>query len=350
MRVTRFVAGLVAGVTALGVIAGCAGEQIQALEPKLELRGAAKALGEAERAGFTIKINGSADDLVAAAKLDAAKSGDPDDALTGEDTAILKQVFNSTFTFAYDKAGDGAADDRASIGATVDGVSGTEIRVVGPTVYAKAPVAELAAKFGAGDDAPMPAGAPGGFNAFFDGKWVSLKTDELTELAQSGAGLPAQDLQQQKLATELTGLATNLLEGADLVRDENDDTHLIATTSTTKVLDETTKFLAAVDKSLATRLGSDEPADKPADKPIVLDLWIADGKLTAAEMNILQFIEGATGRVALRLEVTTGAEITAPEGATAVDMKQLMSAAMAGSDDQALTAEQSAELEELLGN
>ncbi|WP_433833371.1 hypothetical protein ACQP2E_18700 [Actinoplanes sp. CA-015351] len=359
MRVSRLAAGVLAGVTTLTVLVGCAGEKLQALEPKLELRNAAKQLGEAQQAGFTIKINGSADDLVAAAKLDAAKSGEKTDEVSDEDAKILRQLFNSSFTIAFDKAGEGVDDDRALFGATIDGVAGTEIRVAGKTLFVKAPVTELATKFGASADevktlSEQTVGAAGGFDAFFDGKWVSLDVAELTELAESGAGVPAQDVEQQKALTEFSTSATNLVEGADIVRDENDDTHLIVTSSTAKAYAEVKRLVTALDnEALADTFG----AEAPADKPIVLDLWIKDGTLTAAEINMLQFIDGATGRVALRLEVTTGAAITAPEGATKLDVDQLLGStpggsfgglpgADAGTD---LSEEDLAELEELLG-
>ncbi|BAL89414.1 hypothetical protein AMIS_41940 [Actinoplanes missouriensis 431] len=318
LRVTRLLAGVLAGVTTLTMFAGCAGQQIQALEPKLELRDAAKQLGEAQRAGFTIKINGSADDLIAAAALTDSGAG------AGADEKILRQLFNSSVTIAYDKAGEGTEDDRASISATVDGVTGTEVRYVDKTVFLRAPIADLAAKFGASADevkalSGQTAGGPAGLDAFFDGGWVSVDSAALGDLAEAGAGVEAPDLEEEKALTEFSTSATNLLEGADLVRDENDDTHLVATTSTTKAYAELQRLVTAVDKDLAPELGTDAPADKP----IALDLWIVDGKLTAAEINLLQFADGATGRVALRLEVTTGAEIAAPEGATKLDPQQL---------------------------
>ncbi|BBH69655.1 hypothetical protein ACTI_63400 [Actinoplanes sp. OR16] len=356
MRVTRLIAGALAGLTTLTVIAGCAGEQLQALEPKLELRNAAKQLGEAKQAGFTIKINGSADDLVAAAKLDAGKSGDPADEITDEDAKVLRQLFNSSFTIAYDQAGDGVADDRGSISATVDGVTGTEVRYVDKTIFIKAPIAELATKFGASADevktlSDQAVGSLGGLDAFFDGKWVSIDSSKLGDLAETGAGVPAKDVEEQKLADELSASAENLLEGASIVRDENDDTHLVVTSSTAKAYAEVQRLAKAVDPTIAETLTS-EPA--PADKPIVLDLWVKDGKLTAAEINLLQFVDGATGRVALRLEVTTGAAIDAPQDATKIDVDAFLNSmkSPAGADTSAnadLSEQDLKELEELLG-
>jgi hypothetical protein len=318
MRAKRLLAGALAGATTLTVIGGCAAREIATLEPKLELRNAAQQLADAQQAGFTLKVTGSADDLVAAAAL-AAKGDKP----TAGDTADLRRLFNSSVTFAYDRAGSGTADDRSMIVADVDGVTGTEIRYVDGTLYAKAPVADLAARFGAtgADVKALSAESVGevpGLDAFFAGKWVSLDGKKMTDLAGTGAGVPAKDLQQDKVIKELTAGATDLLDGASIVRDGADAKHLIVTSSTTKAYAQAKRFATTVDKSLAGGF-----ADVPEDRPIVLDLWIDGGRLTAAEINVLQFVDGATGRVAARLEMTTGAAIAAPQGATALDLAGL---------------------------
>jgi hypothetical protein len=310
-------AGTLAGVTTLTFLGGCAAKEIQALEPKLELRNAAQQLADAEQAGFTLKLAGNVDDLIA-----AAKSDDP--SITADDTKVMRQLFNSSITMAYDKAGAGDEDDTSSLSATVDGVTGTEMRFVGGLLYVKAPVAELAKKFGASEsDLKEISGGTGGVpgvDAFFDGKWVSLDTKQITEMAgESVAGTAASAAEQQKALDELTTSATNLLEGADVVRDSADDKHLIVTSSTTKAYAEGQRLVKAISPQLAGEL----PADQPKDQPIVLDLWLDNGKLTAAEINVLQFVDGATGRVAARVEVTDGAKIAAPTGATKVDLAGL---------------------------
>ena len=308
MRAKRLVAGVLAGVTTLTVAGGCAAKQIQAMEPRLELRNAAQQLADAERAGFTLKLTGSADDLIAA----VGERGP-----SAADAATVRRLFRSSFTIGYDKAGAGAEDDRSSLAATIGGVPGTEIRYVDGIMYAKAPVTELATTFGASpaEVKSLSGEAVGdvpGIDAFFAGKWVAVDVKKLTALAAEVE--PSASPQQEQAVKELTAAATNLLEGADVVRDSADDTHLIVTTSTTKAYAEAKRVATAVDEDLAGKL-----TEAPADRPIVLDLWITDGKLTAAELNLLQFVDGATGRVAARLEVTTGAPIAAPEGATTID-------------------------------
>ena len=327
MRKSRFTAGVLAGVTTLSVLVGCAGQQIQALEPKLELRNAAKQLGDAQQAGFTVKLTGTADDFVAAVKLQAAKDGDPAGGPDADDITMMKSLFDSSFTIAYDKAGAGADDDRAVLAATVAGVTGTEIRIV-DGLYARVPVTELATGFGASAaDVKALAAEAGdavpGVDALLDGKWVTIDRASLEKLSEEAAALPADAAEQEKTAKEFAASATNLVEGATIVRDEADDKHLIVTSSTTKAYDEVKRLLAAVGR---TELGSQLPATAPADKPIVLDLWIDNGRLTAAEIDILQFVEGATGRVAARIEMTTGTPIEAPQGATRIDVAALLAA------------------------
>ncbi|GAA0465567.1 hypothetical protein Ade02nite_47660 [Paractinoplanes deccanensis] len=323
MRVKRFLAGTAAGATALAFAGACA-QQITKLEPKLELRNAASQLSEAKQTGFTVKLTGSPEDLAAGLKIQ-----DPSDV---PDTATLQKIFNSSFTIATDKAGEGDKDDRASISATIDGVTGTEIRVIDGVVYAKAPVAELAQKFGAGDVTALRKEAVAELpeaGALFDGKWVSIDAAKAAEGALGGAATPTEDpAQAAKLKSEIETSAKNLFESAQIVRDSADPTHLTVTSSTTKGYEELKRLASALGKELGTDVAKDLPK-APKERPIILDLWIKDEKLTAIEVNFLQFIDGATGRAALRFEVTTGAEISAPEGATKIDPSKLTAGLMA---------------------
>lgn len=332
----RFLAGTLAGVTALAVTAGCA-NQFQQLEPKLELRQAAEALGAAGKAGFTLKAGGNVDDLIATVKKE-------DSTFEESDADILRKLYNSSFTVAWDKAGDGVADDKALINATIDGVTGAEIRVIDQVAYVKVPVNDLVTKFGGSkadvDEAAKEMGdAIPGVDALIAGGWVSVDAKELTKLAETTTGVaPSADpAQSDALAAELKASATNLLEGADVVRDEKDKTHLVATTTTVKAWTEGKRFLEAASKlageqagkTLDEALGS-ELEKAPADKPIVLDLWVDNGEFKAFEINFLQFAEGATGRASLRVEIAAGADIAAPADVTKIDVSKIVEAVTAG--------------------
>jgi hypothetical protein len=314
MHTTRYLAGAAGGVTALALIGGCA-QQIQRLDPALELRGAARQLAAAPQAGFTLRLTGSADDLITG--LTKAATDDED---LG-DTAVLRKVLGSSVTVAYDRAGAGADDDRMLMAVTAGGVEGTELRVVDRTVYVKAPVTELARTFGAaaGDVASMrreAIAATPELGAFFDGRWVSLDIKDAAALPATGFGLPTADADTAKALAALRTGASNLFSRASVVRDRADARHLVVTTSTAQAYAEVKRLVAAVTPSggLADDLG-----DAPKDRPIVLDLWIDRQKLSAVEVNLMQFVDGATGRAALRLDLTTGTPITAPADATAID-------------------------------
>ncbi|WP_305787230.1 hypothetical protein [Symbioplanes lichenis] len=302
----RLLIGATVGA-ALLTAGGCAGEQVRALEPKLELREAAQHLSEAQQAGFTVKLAGT-DDLIAALK---AK---------GEDSEGVAQVANSSITIAYDKAGAGAEDDRSSITATIDGVGGTEIRTVDGLLYAKAPVDELAAKFGGTKDVTSQRKETPELAPLFDGQWVSVDPQEAAALSGAFTGVPAEDPDAAKTLAEVRKSATNLLEGAQITRDGADEEHLIVTSSTGEAYAELQRLLKTVSPAAGSELAKERA---PQDKPVVIDLWVHDGKFTAAEVDILQFVEGATGRSAVRVEVTTGATITAPEDAHKIDLDKL---------------------------
>ncbi|BEL07162.1 hypothetical protein Q0Z83_053530 [Actinoplanes sichuanensis] len=334
----RFVAGAVASITALTLTVGCA-NQIQQLEPKLELKKAAEDLGAAEKVGFTIKAGGSVDDLIAVAKKESAGDEEP---FTDEDADILRKLYNSSFTVAWDKAGEGVTDDKALINATIDGVTGAEVRVVDQVAYLKIPVKDLATKFGAtaADVDEMAAEASAevpGVEKLVEGGWVSIAAADLEKFT-SEAGFnvtpsASSQAENDKVAAELKTSAENLLNGADVVRDAADSTHLTVTTTTTKAFAEVKRFVEALEK-IATKdqasildeaIGS-ELDTPPAEKPIVLDLWIDNGKFKAFEVNYLQFVDGATGRASVRVEISTGAEITAPTDATKLDLAPIFEA------------------------
>ncbi|WIM97882.1 hypothetical protein ACTOB_001439 [Actinoplanes oblitus] len=340
----RFLAGTLAGVTALTLTVGCA-NQLQKLEPKLEIQKAAENLAAGGKAGFTLKAGGSVDDLIALAK---KESGAGEGAFTDEDADMLRKLYNSSFTVAWDKAGDGVADDKALINAVIDGVTGLEIRVVDQVTYVKAPVSQLATKFGASaaDVAAMRkdvGAAVPGVDALIDGGWVSVATADLTKLGQGAAGVaPSTSPEQsEKIAAELKAGAQSLIESAQVVRDDKDKTHLIVTTSTVKAYEQGKRLIESMakiggesaagllDKSLGSEL--DKP---PADKPIVLDLWIDNGTFQAFEINLLQFAEGSTGRATLRVEVAGGADIAAPGDATKLDVAKIFEAFGAGAAGQ----------------
>lgn len=341
----RFLAGAAAGVTALTLTVGCA-NQFQQLEPKLELKKAAENLGDSGKAGFTLKAGGNVEDFIAFAKKDA---GTGSDAFTNEDADILRKIYNSSVTVAWDKAGDGIEDDRALFNATVDGITGAEVRVVDKVAYFKVPVNELATKFG-GSKADvdkirteMGVAIPG-VDTLLDGGWVSISADDITKFAEGTTGVaPSASVnpaENEKIVAEFKTSAENVLEGSQIVRDEKDKTHLVVTTSTVKAFNEGKRLIDALAKLAPAETGEvlDEALgsefDKaPADKPIVLDLWVDNGEFRAFEINLLQFDEGNTGRATLRVDIATGADITAPGDAKKLDVSKVlegMAAAGAG--------------------
>jgi len=320
MRTKRFLAG----AAVLALVGGCV-QQVKRLEPALELRAAAEHLAAAGQVGFTLKVTGSADDLINGLKQQVVKDEGSEDAWTSDDTDSLRTLLNSSVAVAYDLAGAGSDDDRMQLSATVDGVEGTELRVVGKTLYAKVPVTELAKKFGVGDISSIRTDATAitpTLGVLFDGGWVSLDVKDAVDLPSASLGVFSSEADTAKTLAEVKTSASNLFAGAAIVRDKADPKHLIVTTSTTKAYAEMKRLVTAVSGLDSADL-ADEVGDAPKDRPIVLDLWIDNEKLTAFEVNLLQFVDGASGRTALHLDMTTGAPITAPQGASKIDLSAL---------------------------
>jgi len=272
VQTKRLLAGVTAGVAGLALVGACA-KQVQRLEPGLELRAAAQHLGAAKQAGFTLKFTGSADDLIAAAKQQAAKDKSGDDSFSDDDARSLRTFLNSSITVAYDQAGPGADDDRMQLAATVDGVAGTELRVVDKTLFVKAPVTELAQKFGASaadvsSTRKEATGESPSFGAFFDGRWVSLDMKSASGLPGQAFGLPTENVDSAKTVAELKTSANNLFKGATITRDATDPKHLVVTSSTTKAYAELKRLVTAVSGPKNSEL-TDQFGDAPKDRPIV---------------------------------------------------------------------------------
>jgi hypothetical protein len=322
----RILSGVLAGITVLALTAGCAGQQVG---PKLEIAQAVQEFATAGKAGFTITAGGRVEDLIAVAKKLAVADGST---FTAADAGLLRKIYRSSLTFDWDKAGNGAADDKFLAKAVVDGV-GAEVRVVGGVTYVRVPIRKLAAKFGAskGEIAAirqMLGPANPGVDQLFGGGWVWVSAADMTRLTGTLGSVPDQD----KFYAQLMISAQNLFDSAAVTVDANDKTHLMVTTSTVKAYREGKRLLQAMkkiaDKPAASMLDKTLGTDlrkAPEDRPIVLDLWIENGRLKAFEFNFLQFVKGSTGRASLRIDFSRGRDIAVPRPATKLDPNKILS-------------------------
>lgn len=323
----RFLAGALAGATVLTLTAGCS---VQQSGPKLAILRAAQNLATTSKAGFTIKAGGKVEDMIAAAKKEAASHGGT---FNAEDAGILRKAYRSSLTIAWDKAGNGVVDDKSVTRAVIDGVGGAEVRVVNKVTYVRVPFNKLAVNFGVSKAdirsirrqlGPTNAGV----NTLLYGGWVRISPADMQKFAQNSAGgaATADPKLNKKYSTALMTSAESLFKSATVVYDKKDKHHLIVTTSTAAVSKEGNRLVEAIqkiaDKPTAKMLDETFGADlekAPANQPIVLDLWIDNGRFQAFEINLLQFVKGSTGRAGLRVEFSRGEDITAPANAEKLD-------------------------------
>jgi hypothetical protein len=343
----RFLTGVLAGATILTLTVGCS---VPRSGPKLAILMAAQDLVTAGKAGFTLKAGGKVEDLIAVLKKEAAADGGT---FTAEDAGLLRKIYHSSLTIAWDKAGSGVADDDKFLTeAVIDGVVGAEVRVVHGVTYVRVSFRKLAAKFGASkadiDSIRQGLGpTTAGVHTLTAGGWVWISAADMEKFAQNAAaGAPQSDPElNKKYATEVITSAQNLIGSANVAYDKKDKTHLIVTTSTAKAYKEAERLVEATqkiaDSPTAGMLNETFGADlekAPADRPIVLDLWIDKGRFKAFEFNFLQFVEGSTGRAGLRVEFNGGTDIIAPSNAKKLDLNRIFESMTQGRTENLVRA------------
>lgn len=338
MRLPR----LLAGGAVLVALTGTAACGAQALEPKLALRDAFSELA-ADRAGAVeLSIASSADEIRA-----FAESADPEAGLGMSDEA-LDTLLASTLDMAYDLGDEASdADDTAEVVVRIDDLVAGELRSIGYTAYARADLDGLAERFpemqagldefragltgedGVSEPAPEEILAPA--TALLDGEWISVDVEawlQQMEEAAGGGALPEDAAQEMR---DLVGEA--LRDSVTAVQrreeDENGD-HLVATVDLQEVWTTLRAELPRLyDDATAEALEQELPTAE--DLPVQsfdVSFWVRGGELKRAELDLAQFVEGAAGSFVLRADLGPEREVTAPDGAVAVDFEALMATGM----------------------
>jgi hypothetical protein len=341
---------LLTGTAIVAVLSGTAACGLQSVEPKLELRDAAKAFTSAGAGAMRFSIGSSAADVRAfgnQADKESADSSDTSSSASPSDPDLRKLV-SSRIDVAYDGGADqkSTTDDSSLALVHVGDIDAGEIRAVDQTLYARVDVPGLVTEFpdmksdvdsfrasltggpdSADGAAPEAIRAPA--TAALDGRWLSLDmhADSWAEKqlkTASGGGLTAD------APTKLKNLAGKAFGGGAVAvqRLDSDDKlgdHLVATTNLRKVYGNVRGDLASLfTGSAATEIGKQLPAvtDVP-DRNMTVSFWVKDDALTRVELDAAQFLDKPAGHLVLRVDALSHQKITAPAGAVAVDPKAI---------------------------
>jgi hypothetical protein len=350
-------AGGLALTVALGV-AGCG--QVQKMSAKQSVEQAFSGLGDAKAAGFTVKLDTTAADLQAISAAEGEK-------LKADDLKAVQNVLAGDIAFTVQapagktlgesgKETQAKADDAQSLAAALkeqgnfsatahlNGAALIDLRTVNGVLYARADgpkILQLAEEDPAQLDQALtdlpPALRPVAKAAH--NQWVSVDlaaairtADEngaLKDMKPSGSPTPTPTLDAGKLQRLVDSVkaafdkqATMTEIGSDDARGQGYRLGAPAKRIAQAVSDD---LIALVGKEAETEIRRGITA--VPDKTFYLEVWVKDDKLTAIRLDLTQFLDKPVNGKKLAIDVavnTSPAAVTAPAGATPLDVKAIM--------------------------
>ncbi|HEX3899170.1 MAG TPA: hypothetical protein VHW74_08355 [Mycobacteriales bacterium] len=215
----------------------------------------------------------------------------------------------------------------ANISVVDGGTTLLDIRFVNGTLYLQADLKDVLNDIGKASTYRQMAAAassfPGFLSALVEDKWVSLPVSTLKQLTGSGASgstsTPAASSHQFLAAVE--GLLT---KDVTVTRTSSGDTdHLTLMTNARTLVGDVTSTFDTLVPSAGSILGGIKPSSAP-DKSVTLNATVTNGALSALTFDLGQLAKNGSLTLPLALAIAQGGTtISAPSGATAVDVSTL---------------------------
>lgn len=331
------------------VAAGCGGgngnSALSSKSPKQELTASVDALSNSDRLTATFKLDATADQL----KTLAQKGGG---SVSSQDEQILKLLSGGHITFAEVAANGHKLSDYTSknpptqapsvdVTVNADNDNLVEFRSVGGSLYARADVNKIVeithqdpAKL-----AQLQSRVPPQYSFIRDalaGKWLQVSSADLKSLEQQfGAGSQGQQMQlQQQLAAKFRdALNKDVTVTRSGSTDQGD--HLVLTGNAKTLYGDLTSAFTALPGGQQLSSGG---LSKVPDRTVTLDAYVKDSKLSGLSLDLNQFLSpqekaklGSTKVPPVVLDFSdTADDISAPQGATKVDLQQIFSGLLGG--------------------
>jgi len=332
MRRSILARSVVITASAALLVAGCGGgaSSTSSKNPKAAFSTGISGINDTDVVTLTLKIDTSADTLVAFAKANGKTLSQTD-----ANNLVNGQLVFEQKTLNGKKLSAKQTDATTTRFAFSDnGTTYVELRARDKVLYVKADVKGTLGLFGKSKlFAEVQARAntlPGFVQALVAGQWVSIDTAALGALAgQFGAGAaasPGPGIVQQLL----NGIKSAAQHDTTVTRVGTDDTgdHLRLTAQTRQLVTDLFQALTTA-IPVAGLLSSKVNPSKMPDRPIAVDAWVNDGALAKVSIDLAQFIDaankppGATVPFVLTLD-RSGDDISKPDGSTPADLTQLM--------------------------
>ncbi len=320
MSMRRTTSRLTCGVALIAalVAAGCGNSTSTPKNPHDELVAGISALGQADVLTTTLKLDTTPSMLQQIAQA----SGDTLSAQSAQAIASAQLVIEN-------KRGD-AQHKAFSVRAVDNGTSLVEVRYVARNLYIQANVhsiLQLANKPNALKSLQSQASQlPPFLSALLGGKWVSLSGDTLSAIGGQLGASSSSGSGNAKLVADLKTVFQKDVTAKKVGSDSRGD-HLSLTANSKTVLTDIVRAVQNDVPTASTLTGRLQPSQIPS-KNVTLDAWVKDGAVTEIELDLAQFAPpsqvpaGTHFPIALTFD-KSGADISAPSGATEVDLSQL---------------------------
>lgn len=324
----------VAAAGAVVALAGCGSSSTAATpnDPKGKLSASVSNLTDSDALTVTLKLEASAAALQQLARSQKQTLSAADaQAIAGLNVIFATKTTNGQKLSAIKPGSSNSAN--VSVQVVDSGRSLAELRVVDGNLYLKGDVRTiLNLAHRSATYAQLQARAqklPGFVQALIAGKWVSLSGDALKGLASQFGVTPSQSpgtSQSQKLLSDLRGIIDRDVTVSPHGSDSRGDHLVVSGNIRTLATDLMTSVQSAVPGGAA--LGNQLKPQKVPSRVVTVDTWVKDGKLAEVSLDLLQFAQPgqapAGAHVPLALTFSgTADDISAPSGATAVDLSQL---------------------------
>jgi hypothetical protein len=334
---SRIQSGVAVGALAVGLLAAGCGNSTgtSSKPPRQELTAGVDNLGDNKEMAATLKLAASAADLQALSKA----SGSPlDPTVAGLLASGDLTVEVKSDSKLSDLQGDTASNADMHLVLNVDNGQLIELYGVNNVLYLRADVRKILQLMDKeklfGELEARVAQLPAFAQAAVQGKWVSINGDAAKGLAsQLGGGATASATpnaaQQKKLIDDIKAAIDKDVTVTRVGTDSEKGDHLVITgNSRTLGTDLANALSSAVPGNpAASQL---KPSDVP-DKQVTADAWVKDGQLSEVSVDLVQFAD-AKDAASLKDKhlplvmtfKTGGVDISAPSGATPIDLSQLL--------------------------
>jgi hypothetical protein len=324
--------GIAIGAVATALVAAGCGNSTSDKPPRDQLTASIDNLGSSKTLSAKVKLDASAADLVALSKA----GGSPID----PNIAGLLASGDLSFQIKSDEKlsqlqGDTASNADMHLVLNVDNGQLVELYGVNNVLYLRADVKkilQLIDKANLYDElearvAQLPAFA----KAAVEGKWISMNGDAAKGLASQlgGAGTATPNAQQQKLLADLKAAVQKDVTATRVGTDGDKGDHLVLTGNMRTLGTDIANILSSAvpGNPAASQL---KPGDVP-DKNVTVDAWVKNDKLSEVSVDLVQFANEKDAaslkdkHLPLVMTFDTGSvDISAPSGATPIDLSQLL--------------------------